>query len=111
MEERRQKGRKGEEEGWKGGEKEGREERRKGREGGRLDMGPDMSESCSYNDVLTFYKVSELSSRKHKRHFLSSGMLATFSNVSRLSGHSRGYLLTDKSIFINTLFSLCFQIF
>lgn len=59
MEERRQKGRKGEEEGWKGGEKEGREERRKGREGGRLDMGPDMSESCSYNDVLTFYKVSE----------------------------------------------------
>lgn len=45
--------------GWKGGEKEGREERRKGREGGRLDMGPDMSESCSYNDVLTFYKVSE----------------------------------------------------
>ena len=22
-------------------------------------MGPDMSESCNYNDVLTFYKVSE----------------------------------------------------
>ena len=59
MEERRQKGRKGEEEGGKGGGKEEREERRKGREGGMLDMGPDMSESCNYNDVLTFYKVSE----------------------------------------------------
>ena len=59
MEERRQKGRKGKKEGGKGGGKEGREERRKGKEGGRLDMGPDMSESCNYNDVLTFYKVSE----------------------------------------------------
>ena len=66
MEERRQKGGKGEEEGGKGeeegrkgGGKEEREEMRKGREGGMLDMGPDKSESCNYNDVLTFYKVSE----------------------------------------------------
>ena len=52
MEGRRKKGR----EGGKGGGREGRKE---GKEGRRLDVGPDISESCNYSDVLTFYKVSE----------------------------------------------------
>ena len=43
--------------------KEGRERNREGRkeqrEGGGFDVGPDISESCNYSDVMAFYKVSE----------------------------------------------------